>query len=147
MESDFSFDGVTTYNGEITISDVQNTCIEVTDNLGMISYLLIYTETGLTITVEAGPFVPDTTELPDSSSVIIAQYEASEYKSKKQIAKFLQPKDKGKRKPIAVKEVFSGEAITETRMAFDTNLLRLINVFNPKAMGSDKMIKEEDDEN
>ena len=51
MESDFSFDGVTTYNGEITISDVQNTCIEVTDNLGMISYLLIYTETGLTITV------------------------------------------------------------------------------------------------
>ena len=57
----------------------------------------------------------------------------------------MQPKDKGKRKPIAVKEVFSGEAIIETRMAFDTNLLRLIDVFNPK--GSDEMIKEEDDEN
>ena len=144
MESDFSFDGVTSYNGGITIRDVQNTCIEAIDNQGMISYLLIYTDTGLTITVESGPLVPDSTELPDSASVVITQYEASEYKSKKQIAKFLQPKDKGKRRPVEVKEVDSGVAITETRMAFDVNLLRLCNVFSTGEV-IDKEVTEDED--
>ena len=143
MKSEFAFDATTTYNGEITISDIQNTCIEVLDNQGMISYLLIYTDEGRSYTVEAGPFVPDSTELPDVSSLVMSQFDTSEYKCKKQITKFLQPKDKGKRKAIEVREIYSGEAITNIRMAFDVNLIRLTDVIH---IGEDIDKAEEDED-
>ncbi len=126
MESEFAYDATTTYNSEITISDVQCTCIEAIDNQGTVSYLLIDTVLGTTFTIEAGPMVPDSSELPNYSSIIFMQYEASEYKSKKQIAKFFQPKDKGKRKVIEVKEIPFEEAIDIIKPVYNCNISNFI---------------------
>lgn len=111
MDSTFYFDGQTSYSGEIEVEDIQNCCIEAIDNLGMNSYLLIKTDLGITSTLEFGPLVPDSSELPDYTSIVFSRYEASEYKTKKDINKFLAPKDKGKRKVVEVNQIEIEEAI------------------------------------
>lgn len=145
MKSRFSYNGTTTYENEIAIPDIQNTCLEVMDNKGFVSYMIMYTSDGHTIAVEAGPFVPDITALPDLTTITFSQYDASDYKSKKQISKFLQPKDKGKRKPVEVREINSCEACINIKMAFNINLDSLFNVFDA-GLGSEDMVEDDEEE-
>lgn len=123
MDSTFYFDGTTTYNSEIEVEDIQSCCLEAIDNFGYSSYIIFTTDLGITKSIEAGPFIPDTTDLPSNCSVVISEYDASEYSTKKQIKKFLGPKDKGKRKAIEVKVIQKEEALEIIRNAMIANLI------------------------
>lgn len=76
-------------NAQLDIENTGNCAIEANDDLGNCYYLIIKTQLGQTIILEAGPYIPDLNILEKSCSICYSRIEYDERKINKVINSFL----------------------------------------------------------
>lgn len=90
--SEFRFNPTLDYAGTLEVGDPYDCAIEALDSEGMVSYLVTSTSMGETRIWRFGPFVPDSTALPDHASIAVDSMRSDAKQVAKAIAAFLNPK-------------------------------------------------------
>lgn len=103
---EFKYGARKEYDGLLEIADQFDCAIEAEDKFGMLSYLVLSTSMGETISWEFGPIIPDSTSIPEFSSLSVARFDSDSKAISKKISDFLN------RKPIvSATEVSPYEAL------------------------------------
>ena len=90
--SEFRFNPTLEYAGTLEVGDPYDCAIEALDSEGMASYLVTSTSMGETRIWRFGPFVPDSSALPDHASISVDSMRSDAKQVAKAIASFLNPK-------------------------------------------------------
>ena len=90
--SESRFNPTLDYAGTLEVEDPYDCAIEALDSEGMASYLVTSTSMGETRIWKFGPFVPDSTALPDHASIAVDSMRSDAKQVAKAIAAFLNPK-------------------------------------------------------
>lgn len=104
MEKIFEFNSTTVNESMLEVKDIFQLCIEAHDNNGLIYYLCVHTDCGISNIVEFGPIADSDLILP-GFSLTVNKTECKAPSVIKYITKFLGPRNGNKAKIVFAKEI------------------------------------------